>query len=116
MEQNNVQNNDEVEIDLLEVFYVLLDKIWAIILSGVLAALVVVAATLLFVTPQYESTTKMYVLSKQDSNTLTSQDMQTSLSLTKDYAELIDQGLCRADQEPYSYRGSYYPAESGYDS
>ena len=31
----------------------------------------------------------MYVLSKQDSNTLTSQDMQTSLSLTKDYAELI---------------------------
>ena len=89
MEQNNVQNNDEVEIDLLEVFYVLLDKIWAIILSGVLAALVVVAATLLFVTPQYESTTKMYVLSKQDSNTLTSQDMQTSLSLTKDYAELI---------------------------
>ena len=89
MEQHNVQNNDEVEIDLLEVFYVLLDKIWAIILSGVLAALVVVAATILFVTPQYESTTKMYVLSKQDSNTLTSQDMQTSLSLTKDYAELI---------------------------
>ena len=39
MEQHNVQNNDEVEIDLLEVFYVLLDKIWAIILSGVLAAL-----------------------------------------------------------------------------
>lgn len=108
MEQNNVQNNDEVEIDLLEVFYVLLDKIWAIILSGVLAALVVVAATLLFVTPQYESTTKMYVLSKQDSNTLTSQEMQISLSL--------HQGLCRADQEPYSYRGSYYPAESGYDS
>lgn len=51
MEQNNVQNNDEVEIDLLEVFYVLLDKIWAIILSGVLAALVVVAATLLICDP-----------------------------------------------------------------
>ena len=31
----------------------------------------------------------MYVLSKQDNNTLTQQDMQTSLSLTKDYAELI---------------------------
>ena len=107
MEQHNVQNNDEVEIDLLEVFYVLLDKIWAIILSGVLAALVVVAATLLFVTPQYESTTKMYVLSKQDSNTL-----------KPGYADQFvpDQGLCRADQEPYSYRGSYYPAESGYDS
>ena len=29
------------------------------------------------------------VLNKQDSNTLTSADMQTSTQLTKDYAELI---------------------------
>ena len=89
MEQQNMQNNDEIEIDLSEVFRVLLDKIWVIILAGVIAALAVAAGTILFITPQYESTTKMYVLSKQDSNTLTSQDMQTSLSLTKDYAELI---------------------------
>ena len=85
MEQQNLQNNDEIEIDVLELFHVLLDKIWVIILTGAVAALAVVAATILFITPQYQSTTKMYVLS----NTLTSQDMQTSLSLTKDYAELI---------------------------
>lgn len=89
MEQQNLQNNDEIEIDVLELFHVLLDKIWVIILAGAVAALAVVAATILFITPQYQSTTKMYVLIKQDSNTLTSQDMQTSLSLTKDYAELI---------------------------
>ena len=89
MEQQTLQNNDEIEIDVLELFHVLLDKIWVIILAGAVAALAVVAATILFITPQYQSTTKMYVLSKQDSNTLTSQDMQTSLSLTKDYAELI---------------------------
>jgi len=89
MEQQNLQNNDEIEIDVLELFHVLLDKIWVIILAGAVAALAVVAATILFITPQYQSTTKMYVLSKQDSNTLTSQDMQISLSLTKDYAELI---------------------------
>ena len=89
MEQQNLQNKDEIEIDVLEKFHVLLDKIWVIILAGAGAALAVVAATILFITPQYQSTTKMYVLSKQDSNTLTSQDMQTSLSLTKDYAELI---------------------------
>ena len=89
MEQQNLQNNDEIEIDVLELFHVLLDKIWVIILAGAVAALAVVAATILFITTQYQSTTKMYVLSKQDSNTLTSQDMQTSLSLTKDYAELI---------------------------
>ena len=78
MEQQNLQNNDEIEIDVLELFHVLLDKIWVIILAGVVAALAVVAATILFITPQYQSTTKMYVLSKQDSKTLTSQDMQTS--------------------------------------
>lgn len=89
MEQQNLQNNDEIEIDVLELFHVLLDKIWVIILAGAVAALAVVAATILFITPQYQSTTKMYVLSKHDSNTLTSQDMQTSLSLTKDDAELI---------------------------
>ena len=82
MEQQNLQNNVEIEIDVLELFHVLLDKIWVIILAGAVAALAVVAATILFITPQYQSTTKMYVLSKQDSNTLTSQVMQTSLSLT----------------------------------
>lgn len=87
MEQQNLHNNDE--IDLLELSRVLLSKMWVIILTGMIAALATIAVTILFITPQYQSTTKMYVLSKQDSNTLTSQDMQTSLSLTKDYAELI---------------------------
>lgn len=89
MEQQNLQDNSEVEIDLLEVLHVLLDRFWIILLSGIAGGLVFIAATLLFITPQYESTTKMYVLSKQDNNTITSSDMQTSLSLTKDYAELI---------------------------
>lgn len=89
MEQQNLQDNSEVEIDLLEVMHILLDRFWIILLSGIAGGLVFVAATLLFITPQYESTTKMYVLSKQDNNTITSSDMQTSLSLTKDYAELI---------------------------
>lgn len=89
MEQQNLRNNDEIEIDLLELFHVLLNKAWGIVLAGIMVALAVVAVTIVFITPQYRSTTKMYVLSKQDSNTLTSQDMQTSLSLTKDYAELI---------------------------
>lgn len=44
---------------------------------------------MLFITPKYESTTKIMVLNKQDNNTLTSADMQTSTQLTKDYAELI---------------------------
>ena len=74
---------------MLELFHVLLNKFWIILLAGIIAALAFVGGTILFITPQYQSTTKMYVLSMQDNNTITQQDMQTSLSLTKDYAELI---------------------------
>lgn len=89
MEQQKVQNTEEVEINLLEVIHVLLNKLWIIILCGLLVGAASVAVTIFFITPQYESTTKMYVLSTQDSNTLTNADMQTSLSLTQDYAELV---------------------------
>ena len=89
MEQQNLQDNTDIEIDVLELFHVLLNKFWIILLAGIIAALAFVGGTILFITPQYQSTTKMYVLSKQDNNTITQQDLQTSLSLTKDYAELI---------------------------
>lgn len=89
MEKQYTPDNHEMEIDLREVFTLLLSKIGVIILSGITVGLIAIVYTMLFVTPQYESTTKMYVLSKQDSNMLTNQDMQTSLSLTKDYVELI---------------------------
>lgn len=60
-----------------------------IILSGILLGVLSIIGTMLFITPKYESTTKIMVLNKQDNNTLTSADMQTSTQLTKDYAELI---------------------------
>ena len=87
--ENQVINNDEIEIDLGEIFHLILSKLGIIILSGIILGVVSIIGTMLFITPQYESTTKMVVLNKQDSNTLTSQDMQTSSQLTKDYAELI---------------------------
>lgn len=89
MEKQYTPDNEEIEIDLREIFRLLLSKIWIILLSGITIGLIAIVATMLFITPQYESTTKMYVLSKQDNSTLTNQDMQTSLSLTKDYVELI---------------------------
>ena len=89
MENQTVNNNDEVEIDLGEVFHLLLSKLGVIVLSGIVFCLEAVMGTMLLITPKYESTTKIVVLSKQDSSTLTNQDIQTSTSLTKDYAELI---------------------------
>ena len=45
--------------------------------------------TQLLVTPTYESTTKIYILNKQENASVTYSDIQLGTQLTKDYAELI---------------------------
>ena len=88
--ETNQQNQDEIEIDLLELLRVLWSKIGYVILAALALGLLMVLVSKVFMKPQYESTTKMYVLSKQDSSsTVTSGDLQASSLLTKDYAELI---------------------------
>lgn len=87
--ETNQQNQDEIEIDLLELLRVLCSKIGYVILAALALGLLMVLVSKVLMKPQYESTTKMYVLSKQDSSTVTSGDLQASSLLTKDYAELI---------------------------
>ena len=57
MEQQNLQDNTDIEIDVLELFHVLLNKFWIILLAGIIAGLAFIGGTILFITPQYESTT-----------------------------------------------------------
>lgn len=83
------QHTDEIEIDLKEIFLVLWRKMGIIILSGALLALVAMIFTQLFIAPTYVSTTKMYVLNRQNGDTLTNSDIQMSNYLTKDYADMI---------------------------
>lgn len=83
-------SDDEIEIDLVELFMVLKSKLHIILLSGILAALLAFIGTKLLMTPMYTSVTKMYVLSRQDSSAgVTYSDLQTGSQLTKDYAELV---------------------------
>ena len=39
MEQQNLQDNTDIEIDVLELFHVLLNKFWIILLAGIIAGL-----------------------------------------------------------------------------
>ena len=90
METNvNVQNNDEVEIDLREILFVLLDKLLVILLVGVLTAGLAFLGTKLFITPKYQSETSIYVMSKNEESTANANDYVTSNYMTKDYQELI---------------------------
>lgn len=83
-------NTGEMEIDLLELLAVLWSKIFIILLAGILLAVITYAGTKFLITPQYTSTTKIYVLSKQDENSsVTYSDLQVSSQLVGDYEELI---------------------------
>ena len=85
----NQREYDEIEIDLLEVFQVLMSRIWLILSAGLFCALVCLALSKFVMTPTYESTTKIYILNKTDSTSVTYSDVQMGTQLTKDYAELI---------------------------
>lgn len=89
MEVNTNQMNEEIEIDLRQLFFALLDKIWIIFLSAVGMALIAFIFSKFVIHPLYESTTKIYVLNRQDIGTTTYSDLQTSTQLTKDYQILV---------------------------
>lgn len=89
MDSRLERKNDEMEIDLWEVFLVLLGKLPLMIAVGLFTALVAFLYTKFVVTPTYESTTKIYILSKQNNDNVTYSDLQMGTQLTQDYAELI---------------------------
>ena len=86
-------NNDEIEIDLREVFILLLSKAWLIALVGMLTAIIGFVLSAFVIAPTFESTSKIYILNKQQENTVTYSDVQLGTQLTKDYAQLITSRL-----------------------
>lgn len=86
----NHRENDVIEVDLLEILSALLGRVWLILGVGILAAAVSLAISKFILTPTYESTTKIYILNKSESTTVTYSDVQMGTQLTKDYAELIN--------------------------
>ena len=83
------QQEDEAEIDLLEIFYLMKAKlfwlIFAFLIGGVLAA----AITLFCITPKYTATAKIYMVSASSESVLNLSDLNLGTSLSQDYAELI---------------------------
>jgi capsular polysaccharide biosynthesis protein len=89
MEQNT--NEEEIEIDLREVFAILLGKIWIILMAGLGMALAAFLVCKFVFAPQYQSTTQIYVMNKEDasSSAVTFSDLQSGAQLTQDYMTLI---------------------------
>lgn len=87
METNQLQN-DEVEIDLKEIFFVLLHKLWIIVLAMVVCAGVAGIFTKTMITPQFKSSSMLYILTQSTSITSLA-DIQMGSQLTKDYSILV---------------------------
>ena len=80
METN--KSTDEIEINLGEIFALLLHKVWIIILAAVVCGAVGFLYSYFLITPQYQSTTKVYILNKQNSTSVTYSDVQLSTTLS----------------------------------
>lgn len=87
MDNFNEIHDDEIEIDLKELILVLWRKAWVIILATILCGGLAFGYTELCVTPQYESTSVIYILSSSTSMTSIT-DLQLSSELTADYTFL----------------------------
>jgi len=84
------KKNEEIEIDLGELFGVLLHYIWIIIICTVVMAGVGFGVSKFVMTPMYKSTTGIYIMAKQNNtSSVTYSDTQLATQLTKDYEELI---------------------------
>ena len=84
------QEKDLIQLDIM----LLLRRIWEkkilILLVTFLFAAVSLAYSIFLVTPQYASTTKVYVVNqKKDDKAITTQDVQLGSLLVKDYKEII---------------------------
>ena len=89
METEN--RNDEVEIDLREIFAILLDKLAVIVLAAVLCAAVAFTFTKFLISPVYQASTQVYVTNNKLTTTdqINVSDLQSSNYLTKDYMILV---------------------------
>ncbi len=82
-------NRDVIEINVVELFFYLARRWYLFLAAMLLTGTIGMGICLFVITPKYESTTKIIILNKQTTGTLTYSDMQMSSQLTKDYEALI---------------------------
>lgn len=83
------RQNDEDVIDLVELFYVLWGHAWQIILCLIAGAAIAFAHTYFLVTPLYQATSSIYIVSASNNSVVNLTDLQIGAQLTADYQELM---------------------------
>ena len=86
-----MKEQDKIEIDVLRLVKVLWKRKFVILVAALVAGLVAFAYSSFVIKPQYTSTTRIYVVNRNqaDKPGLTNQDLQAGAYLVKDYREII---------------------------
>lgn len=85
---NRPMENEEIEIDLLQLWSAVRHRIWLVLLAGFIVADIAFAITRFLISPMYSSSATMFVVTKE--TTLSSlADLQMGSQLTNDYQILI---------------------------
>ena len=85
---NRPMENEEIEIDLQQLWNAVRHRIWLVLLAGFIVADIAFAITKFLITPMYSSSATMLVVTKE--TTLSSlADLQLGSQLTNDYEILI---------------------------
>ncbi|MFZ2715019.1 MAG: Wzz/FepE/Etk N-terminal domain-containing protein, partial [Streptococcus suis] len=85
------QEANMIEIDVLSLLRTIWRKKFLILLTAILTTGLAFAYSAFLVTPQYDSTTRLYVVNQSSDNgaVITTQDLQAGSFLVQDYKEII---------------------------
>ena len=100
--------NEEMEIDLLELFGYFMSKIWWIVCAFIIGALIAGLITAFVITPKYTATAKMYMVNSSSQSVVDLTDLNIGQSLSGDYVELLKtrpivEGVIQEQNLQYSY-------------
>ena len=83
------RRNEEMEIDLIELFGHFMSRIWWIVGAFIIGALIAGLLTAFVITPKYTATAKMYMVNSSSQSVVDLTDFNIGQSLSDDYVELL---------------------------
>ena len=103
------RRDEEIEIDLIELFSFYMTKLKWIIGSLALVALIAGLVTMFVLTPKYTATAKMYMVSAGSQSVVDLTDLNIGQSISSDYVELLKtrpiiESVIKEQELDYSYK------------
>lgn len=103
------------ELNLQELFYAMINRIWLIVLSAVVLGVLVYIYSTNFITPKYRASVTLYVNNTiNDTNEISSSDLATAQRLVDTYVAILEQTstMSQVSDRVYEQTGKRLSPES----